>query len=137
MHRRTLVSLPLLALAGISHQAWSRGLPPPWPHDVTEIRVAASGAGAVSIARRLQARLGIHVVAVPLQGDDVAHALNAGQLECALLDVPTLALSASLMAQRLERFAGGRGHILVTRQCLPTAIHAHFASALSGADRFV
>ena len=137
MHRRTLAFLPLLALGGASKQAWSRGQPAPWPRDVTEIRVAASDPGAAamatSIAKHFQAWLGIRVVAVPLEGAAVAHALNAGHLEFALLDRPTLTLAASLMGRRLERLAGASDPVVVTRQSLAGSIHARLAFALAQA----
>jgi hypothetical protein len=120
MHRRFLLTLPLLAALPLSMP-----LPVRSSSRVSELR---AGVGPEQAAR-LGRRLGVPVRSV--QAGRVA-ALNAGHLEIALLDDDELAAARHCMRERLLVLPGRiAGQTPVTRAALPAGLRRELAAALA------
>ncbi len=116
IQRRWLLMVPLAAMV----QGKARAATP----SVSEVRVAGMD------RLRLASRIGIPVVENRLQGPALAAALNAGHIEAALLDAPTLALARHLMRERL--WVGPIGpRTAVIRHALPGTLHQSLRTAIA------
>ena len=118
MPRRPLLTLPLLAARARAAPARAA------PHRLE----GGVGAGPAR-ARRMQARLGIPVRAMP---QDRVAALDAGHLELALLNGAELAEAKRRMGPRLVVLPGHvEGRTPVTRRVLPAALRTRLAQAVA------
>ena len=124
MKRRSLLTLvPSLSLLPVFKAVAARAA---WRDDVSEVRFGTRGADGVALARAMQARLGVSVRAVRLDGAGLAAALNAGHLEFALLDGATTDAALASMGERLVARPDG----IVVRQVLPDVMRADLCAAL-------
>lgn len=129
--RRLVFAVPLLSV--VVRQAAMAG-PAGWKRETGELRFAATGQDAGALARVLQARLGVPVRSVPLDGAALVSALDRGHVEFGLFDHAVLAAAKARMQDRLltgEAEASARR--VAVRAVLPAAMRADLARAVAEA----